>query len=268
MARWRSDDDRTRARTGFPRLGRWALNLTTLASGVLSICLAVLWGRSHVAPESWTLTGERQYALRTAPGRLMVQRVQQFTGRIVWRWPVPAGVVSLTADPGGALALLPPADPLEACWPAPIEVTNSISEHRIGPGLEWRHGRPDEGWPRWWNAWLLPERRVLGVGWASAAGTESCSGGTIILNATAVVNGRRQVDPARFRYRRDAVPTIYRIGQLTLPLWLATVVTALLPCLRASLNLGAHRRLPGHCRRCGYDLRASRERCPECGRPV
>ena len=47
----------------------------------------------------------------------------------------------------------------------------------------------------------------------------------------------------------------------TLPL-----VRLLLPAMR---RLASRRgRLPGHCRRCGYDRRATRGRCPECGEGV
>lgn len=49
----------------------------------------------------------------------------------------------------------------------------------------------------------------------------------------------------------------------TIPLWLPCALTfipalALLPRLRRT-------RPAGHCRKCGYDLRASKDRCPECG---
>jgi hypothetical protein len=52
-----------------------------------------------------------------------------------------------------------------------------------------------------------------------------------------------------------------------LPFWLITVLTAVAP---AAWLVGHHRRRrrearPGLCPRCGYDLRATPERCPECG---
>ncbi|HEX8914100.1 MAG TPA: hypothetical protein VF796_17255 [Humisphaera sp.] len=50
------------------------------------------------------------------------------------------------------------------------------------------------------------------------------------------------------------------------PLWWLAVPSAVLPLAWAVPRLRRRlRRVPGHCRRCGYDLRASPGRCPECG---
>jgi hypothetical protein len=50
---------------------------------------------------------------------------------------------------------------------------------------------------------------------------------------------------------------------IAFPLWLPTVVFAILPCLWLRRSLRGRR--PGRCPSCGYDLRASPDRCPECG---
>ncbi len=56
---------------------------------------------------------------------------------------------------------------------------------------------------------------------------------------------------------------------IVIPLWFPAAVTAILPLLFLHrLRKARRRRAQGLCRRCGYDLRASTERCPECGTPV
>jgi hypothetical protein len=54
---------------------------------------------------------------------------------------------------------------------------------------------------------------------------------------------------------------------VALPYWALTSVTLLIPLLQIRIHVALRRR-NGHCATCGYDLRATPERCPECGTAV
>lgn len=76
--------------------------------------------------------------------------------------------------------------------------------------------------------------------------------------------------PARYgRVGLSGLGSIVHIGEtsIAVPLWFVFVITAVLPAV--SITRGVRRwrrsRVPGLCSACGYDLRASPERCPECG---
>jgi hypothetical protein len=59
------------------------------------------------------------------------------------------------------------------------------------------------------------------------------------------------------------------IESVLVPFWFIALATAVLPAAWVAPHVRARLFVPpGHCRHCGYDLRASPERCPECGAPA
>jgi hypothetical protein len=66
-----------------------------------------------------------------------------------------------------------------------------------------------------------------------------------------------------FHWEHRTMPKVGREAHsLAVPYWFLLLVSLALP-----IHWWRRRRrpLPGHCRVCGYDLRASPQRCPECG---
>lgn len=56
---------------------------------------------------------------------------------------------------------------------------------------------------------------------------------------------------------------------LQLPLWFCAMIFAILPAIHIARYVRDRRRsITGRCAQCGYDLRATPERCPECGAVV
>jgi hypothetical protein len=83
--------------------------------------------------------------------------------------------------------------------------------------------------------------------------------------------GRLQASGSLLGLRVVSLPApSERIWAFVAPSWLVALMAGTLPAVSlVRLHLLRRKRRPrvGVCRRCGYDLRATPERCPECGTP-
>jgi predicted amidophosphoribosyltransferase len=56
------------------------------------------------------------------------------------------------------------------------------------------------------------------------------------------------------------------LREVWFPYWFPVLLFAILPAFRLrSILRNRHRHRAGFCQHCGYDLRATPNRCPECG---
>jgi hypothetical protein len=84
--------------------------------------------------------------------------------------------------------------------------------------------------------------------------------------------GMNQFDNLKFNRLGFGVgwdlPGVVSWRWLRFPYWMlvaASMMPALIWCWIHRPHFGYP---PGHCKKCGYDLRASKNRCPECGNPI
>jgi hypothetical protein len=116
---------------------------------------------------------------------------------------------------------------------------------RVRDPLEWG---PD-GKVVAWRMWITPPRSTRqGVRFVTFHGF-------VARRLSAPANARTSV---RFKGYHVAIPH-----------WFAVLVSGVLPTVWLIAHLRrARRAAAGHCPTCGYDLRASPDRCPECGTPA
>jgi predicted RNA-binding Zn-ribbon protein involved in translation (DUF1610 family) len=140
----------------------------------------------------------------------------------------------------------------------------------------------------WWeDLWRVPSPFVyssvyscqghVAASWVSLpsrfpSNTRSSQFAGFRLDRPALVTGEQPYHQRLFAFM-DGNPwagaeAVYEGTRLVMPYWFFAASFALLPLWYLIRTLLHRQKEPGHCATCNYDLRATPDRCPECGRAV
>jgi hypothetical protein len=206
---------------------RLLLNAATAASLVLCVATVALWARSHAAPSEPSDLPPGGVAVLNRRGQVAVVHHRSGVAPPWARVVTTAHVGRRGADGLGVLVKAAVGDPA-APWDPP---------RRIADGL-------------WSRPYLFA---------TLADGARVRNGGGFGLNVTRLSLPRPSpAAPGGLTW----TPSSPVLLSVTVPHWFLAAASAILPAARAVRR----RTRPGHCSACGYDLRATPQRCPECGR--
>ena len=244
-----------------------ALNGATAASVILFVAACGLWVRSYWTADVVTHRGDQLWQAVAADGRVYVQSVG-YVERV--------GELVRPAGPAGRSG--PPA-PLTRYTDTPGKFLDRLGRlGRVPPGWRWAADRtagwrwtsepPTRGVPRWLVA-------PLPVGGLPATTADPAPRWPGTRAVTFVLVARRSTRTATGVDGRRVETVSGEDDLLTgrtvwLPVWTIVAAAAVLPASRLGAWWVGSRRRAGRsranrCPACGYDLRATPGRCPECG---
>jgi hypothetical protein len=257
------------------RRGRVALNVVTVLSGLLCAATAALWRQSFRQQISVSRANGTRWTLSSWYGHLTLD-VSHFDG---WDKRPPHHPLKLVKSPLPARSSVGPLPP-------PVVVGEARYVGRLG--FQWSVFEPQHSAEflrelTTYDSFVTPYlvagriRDYTGITSIPPDLLAPDPRGSLAAIAKADITAARRAtaaawDQTGYSLRAAAAPG-FTIG---VPHWLIVAVTVALPATRLIGGIKAyrrHRRLrerhaQGLCTACGYDLRETRERCPECGTPV